>query len=126
MRESVVEKHLRKQVIAKGGWIRKMVWPGHKGAPDRLVVWPGFRLHAPDGPHSGRPDVAKYLSDARAAIAAEMPGSAVIDFIECKAPKGPTADHQIREHNKLRALGCTVLILDSIEAVDRYIAERTS
>lgn len=104
MRESVVEKHLRKQVIAKGGWIRKMVWPGHKGAPDRLVIWPFTSYDSADEPY---PD-------------------ALIDFVECKAPKGPTADHQIREHNKLRALGCTVLTLDSIEAVDRYIAERTS
>lgn len=103
MRETKVEEHLRKQVIANGGWIRKMVWPGHKGSPDRLVIWPWHHL-----------------------VAGLLRGFPVIDFVELKAPKGPTADHQIREHDKLRAMGCTVLILDSIEAVDRYIAERTS
>lgn len=104
MRETKVEEHLRKQVIANGGWIRKMAWPGHVGSPDRLVIWPPL-------------DRNSYDCDRC------MP---TIDFVELKRPKGPTADHQIREHDKLLALDCTVLILDSIEAVDCYIAERTS
>lgn len=103
MRESTVEKHLRKRATAAGALVRKMVWPGHRGAPDRLVIWPPDPMLKVVGVHLPR-----------------------IDFVELKRPKGPTADHQTREHEKLRALGCNVFILGSIEAVDRYIAERTS
>lgn len=98
MRETDVEKHLRKQVIAKGGLIRKMIWPGHRGAPDRLVVW-RQNLYGTGN---------------------------VIDFVELKAPGKKPDPHQEREHAKLRAAGCTVIVLDTIEAVDTYIARRTS
>ena len=101
MRESDVEKHLRKQVIAKGGLIRKMIWPGHRGAPDRLVIWPV-------GPYAG----ARFQNR--------------INFVELKAPGKKPDPHQDREQAKLRAAGCSVFTLDSIEAVDQYIAERTS
>lgn len=102
MRETVVEKHLRKRVIAAGGLIRKMIWPGHRGAPDRLVVWAeghhrNWSAHAPD-----------------------------IHFIELKRPGGRLDEHQVREHQKLRDMGCTVITLDSIEAVDAYIERRTN
>lgn len=101
MRESAVEKHFRKQVLFHGGWVRKMIWPGHKGAPDRLAIWP--------------------LSMTPA-----WKTTPWIDFVELKRPKGPTAEHQKREHDKLSALGCNVFVLDTIEAVDNYIRERTS
>ena len=102
MRESTVEAHLRKKATAAGALVRKMVWPGHRGAPDRLVIWPERRVQG--------------WNDLEPAI----------DFVELKRPGGKLEDHQVREHEKLRSMGCTVLTLDSIEAVDRYIAERTS
>lgn len=98
MRETTVEKHLRKRVIAAGGLIRKMIWPGHRGAPDRLVVWPAC---------------------------SECPQNN-LDFIELKRPGGRLDEHQAREHAKLYGLGCSVITLDSIEAVDAYIEQRTS
>jgi len=101
MRETKVEAHLRKKATAAGALVRKMVWPGHRGAPDRLVVWPGSFA---------------FMSDD---------AEAVVHFIELKRPGGTLEDHQVREHEKLRSMGCAVYILDSIEAVDRYIAERT-
>lgn len=101
MRESDVEKHLRKKATAAGALVRKMIWPGHRGAPDRLVIWPE-RL--------GR------------SVGVEQH----IDFVELKAPGKKPDPHQEREHEKLRGMGCAVYTLDSIEAVDRYIAERTS
>lgn len=100
MRESTVEKHLRKKATAAGALVRKMVWPGHRGAPDRLVIWKPLRV--------------------------DLGWRPAIDLIELKRPGGTLEDHQVREHDKLRSMGCTVLTLDSIEAVDRYIAERTS
>lgn len=103
MRESTVEAHLRKKATAAGALVRKMIWPGHRGAPDRLVIWRAepwtccLRCNAPS-----------------------------IHFIELKAPGKKPDPHQEREHERLRSMGCTVLILDSIEAVDEYIAQRTS
>ncbi|MDU2942391.1 MAG: VRR-NUC domain-containing protein [Citrobacter sp.] len=41
-----------------------------------------------------------------------LPGGRLI-FVECKAPgKSPRAD-QLREHERLRAMGFTVVVLDS-------------
>lgn len=41
MKESRVEGHLVKRVTAAGGSVRKCVWLGRRGAPDRVVLWPG-------------------------------------------------------------------------------------
>ena len=99
MRETVVEKHLRKKATAAGALVRKMIWPGHRGAPDRLVVWPPVRV--------------------------DLGWRPVIDFVELKAPGKKPDPHQEREHQKLRGVGCPVFVLDTIEAVDEYIARRT-
>ena len=98
MRESTVEMHLRKKATAAGALVRKMIWPGHRGAPDRLVVWP----QGPD------------RINAR------------VHFVELKAPGKKPDPHQEREHEKLRGAGCAVYILDTIEKVDEYIARRTT
>jgi hypothetical protein len=97
MRESTVEMHLRKKATAAGALVRKMFWPGHRGAPDRLVIWAEGLGRQPR-----------------------------IDFVELKAPGKKPDPHQEREHEKLRSMGCMVLILDNIEAVDDYIAKRTA
>jgi hypothetical protein len=41
MREARIEAHLKKQVEKHGGICRKWVCPGYRGAPDRIVIWPG-------------------------------------------------------------------------------------
>ena len=40
MKETRVEAHLVKRVRETGGFIRKLVYPGRRGAPDRLCGWP--------------------------------------------------------------------------------------
>ena len=40
MREARIEKYFNDQVKLHGGSTRKVVFPGHRGAPDRLVLWP--------------------------------------------------------------------------------------
>jgi hypothetical protein len=102
MRESTVEMHLRKKATAAGALVRKMIWPGHRGAPDRLVIWP-------QGPE-------QYCVPLIAAT---------VDFVELKAPGKKPDPHQEREHAKLRSMGCRVVVLDTIEAVDEYIARST-
>lgn len=43
MRERDIEAHLVRRVKELGGEIRKVAWPGRRGAPDRLVMLPGRR-----------------------------------------------------------------------------------
>lgn len=43
-------------------------------------------------------------------------------FIEFKAPGLDLEPHQAREHERLKALGVRVLMLNSIEGVDKFIA----
>jgi hypothetical protein len=40
-RERDIEHYLAKRVKAMGGEIRKVEFPGHRGAPDRRVMLPG-------------------------------------------------------------------------------------
>ena len=39
--EGEIEAHLKKRVEQLGGEIRKLAWVGRRGAPDRMVWWPG-------------------------------------------------------------------------------------
>lgn len=101
MLEKTVEKHLRDRVIETGGLVRKLMFPGHKGAPDRLVGW-----SAREG-RGGR--------------------SSVHVLVELKRPKGPGAEaHQLREHTKLRAIGFDVRVIHTKEEVDAFILEMTT
>lgn len=102
MRESKVENHLVARAEEHRALVRKLAYIGRRGAPDRMVVW-GERYRCGDA----------------------FPYATEIDFVELKAPGQKPDPHQEREHARLRALGCNVFVLDSIEAVDTYIKERT-
>lgn len=102
MRESKVEKHLVSRAEEHGALVRKLAYIGRRGASDRMVIW---------------------CEDPTWAAGDGLP--ARIDFVELKAPGQKPDPHQEREHARLRALGCNVFVLDSIEAVDTYIASRT-
>lgn len=43
MRESTVEGYLVDRVKATGGFVRKQIWLGCNGAPDRFCWWPNGR-----------------------------------------------------------------------------------
>lgn len=47
-----------------------------------------------------------------------------IHFVELKAPGEEPTTAQVREHERLRAMGFSVAVLDSKEAVDRWIELR--
>lgn len=57
----------------------------------------------------------KFVSPGRRSVPDRivlLPGGRIV-FVECKPPgKAPRAD-QLREHKRLRALGFTVVVLDS-------------
>lgn len=48
----------------------------------------------------------------------------IADFIEFKAPGQKPTPLQAREHEKLRALGFPVMVIDSKEGVDDYMLSR--
>ncbi|MDP4146945.1 MAG: VRR-NUC domain-containing protein [Bacillota bacterium] len=49
-----------------------------------------------------------------------LPGGRSI-FVELKAPNNTPTAKQLLQHKKLRALGFTVLVIDSKEKVDEFI-----
>lgn len=69
------------------------------GGETRKVVWPG-RKHAPDR-------LAGWFSRHI--------------LVELKRPGVKPCDGQLREHERLRAMGFEVYVIDSREAVDRLI-----
>lgn len=57
----------------------------------------------------------KFVSPGRRSVPDRivlLPGGHLI-FVECKAPGKPPRADQLREHERLRALGFTVVVLDS-------------
>ena len=106
--EGKVEDYLVEQSAVYGALVRKLAYIGRRGAPDRMVVW--------------SPAVLAEFAGLKVSRAHSFP--AIIDFVELKAPGQKPDPHQEREHERLRALGCNVHVIDSKEAVDRYIAMR--
>lgn len=97
--EAKVEAYLVEQVEARGALTRKLKWIGRRGAADRLVVWPALRV--------------------------DLGWKAQVDFVEVKALGKTPEDLQAREIARLRAMGCNVFVLDSVEAVDAYVKGRS-
>ncbi len=97
MRESKIERYLHLQVRKAGGDTRKNT--GRIHIPDRLVIWPGAIYVFGTA--------VKHMTD--------------IHFVETKAPGKKARPGQLREHARLRKLGCTVWVLDTKEKIDHYI-----
>ena len=99
MKERDIERYLVKRVKALGGEVRKVQWVGRRNAPDRLVMLPGL-----------------------------FDGTGTATFVELKNPETiktfPADAHeraQAREHQHMRELGQTVLVLGTIEQVDEWL-----
>jgi hypothetical protein len=104
MLESKVEKYLVKRIEAIGGTAEKFTSPNRRSVPDRLVLL-GHRL---EEDHYGCP-LSQPLIIPEAI------------FVELKAPgKKPTPAQQ-RDHERRRAMGFRVEVLDSVEAVDEFV-----
>lgn len=97
MRESTIENYLVNRVKELGGEVRKVQWIGRRGAPDRLAMLP---FHSRNGAFS-----------ACATI-----------WVELKAPGEKAKPHQKREHDRMRAVGQIVVVIDSFEGVDALLA----
>ena len=99
MPERDIRKALKKRVEAYGGEIRAVAWLGRAHAPDVLV------LFAPKGTEWVEPNA--------------RPGTHT--FIETKAPDGVPRDGQLREHARMRAAGCVVLVISTLEQLDAWL-----
>lgn len=94
MLESAVEAYFVKRVKALGGEVRKVQWVARRKAPDRFAMFP---------------DTSPNF------------------WAEIKRPgyeRNPHTEAQEREHNRMRAMGEIVHVLDSFDAVDAALAAR--
>lgn len=98
LRERDIERYLVKRVKALGGEVRKVAWQGRAGAPDRLVMLP--EVH----------------NDRTGAVY----GGAW--WVELKAPGVKPEPHQLREHERMRAMGQRVVVIDSTEGVEELLS----
>ncbi|WP_334029022.1 hypothetical protein [Burkholderia orbicola] len=70
-------------------------------------------------------DAYKFSSPARVSVPDRIVifPPARIYFVELKRPGGVVTKGQLREHERLRALGCDVRVIDSREGVDAFVQE---
>lgn len=95
MRESDIEDYLVKRVKAMGGEVRKVKWIGRIGAPDRLVMLPFIVNGCITCPTL---------------------------WVELKAPGEKARPSQVREHERMRAMGQRVEVIDSLEGVEELLS----
>ncbi len=93
-RESDVEAHLVKRVKELGGECRKVTWIGRNGAPDRLVMLPGVTVWV------------ELKAEGLAAL----------------FPHTPHERQQHREHERMRAMGQRVVVIDNYAGVEELLA----
>jgi hypothetical protein len=97
MRESDIEQYLVDRVKNLDGEVRKVAWIGRRGAPDRIVMLPRGRAS------SGAVRACSTL------------------WVELKAPGVKPESYQLREHERMRAMGQVVFVIDSLDGVDELL-----
>lgn len=102
MKEIAVENYLAKRVKEIGGEVRKVVWPGRRGAPDRCVMMP-------DRARFGVPQRTTYWVELK------RPG------LGATFPNNAHERQQAREHVRMRACGQSVSVIDTKEGVDLFV-----
>jgi len=103
MRESQIEAYGKGRAEEAGGVVRKVKWIGRKSAPDRILMLPGADTDF------GKP--RRWLPPATI-------------WVEFKATGEKPTAAQLREHERMRAVGQVVLVWDSIEAIDKWFEGR--
>jgi hypothetical protein len=104
MRESTIEAYLVARVKELGGECRKVSWQGRKGAPDRLVMLPG------------QDSILNFKSSRTVWVELKAEGLAAL------FPHTPHERQQHREHERMRAMGQRVVVVDSYAGVDEVLA----
>ena len=108
--EKTIEAYLVRQVAKIGGVAEKFTSPNRRSVPDRLVLLPGDMVSEDEyGCQLARP--WRVQGD--------------IIFVELKAPGKKVSEAQQRDHDKRRAMGFRVEVIDSKEGVDEFIRSVT-
>jgi hypothetical protein len=107
--ERDIRKALKARVEAYGGTVRAVAWLGRRNAPDVLCLFP----------YDSRFGVLWFGKRDWPTAGAELH-----PFIEAKAPDGKPTDAQLREHERMRVAGCTVLVISTIAQLDAWLPPR--
>lgn len=93
--EGIIVAYARKRLTEKGCLCRKIGYEGRRGCPDMLVLVP------------------------------EIPSRpAKVKFIEFKKDENAQPDpHQLREHERMRAVGADVRVIGTRQQVDELVQE---
>jgi len=106
--EGEVQAYGAEQLKKHGCLVRKISYEGRRGCPDQLVLVPE------------RQHVAFHRPAVKTAV---ILGAGVL-FIEYKKAENIEPElHQLREHERMRAVGADVRVIGSKEQVDALIQE---
>ncbi len=98
--EGEIVAYARKRLKEKGCLCRKISYEGRRGCPDMLVLVPHFSFHG---------------------VILRMPR---IVFIEFKKDENTEPEpHQLREHERMAAVGADVRVIGSVAQVDALLEE---
>ncbi len=103
MRESKIRKALKARVESYGGEIRAVSWLGRHSAPDVLALLPA--IDRPCTIH-GRVFYGRKGQNV---------------FVETKRPGKDATAAQAREHERLRASGCVVVLVRNMAELDAWL-----
>ena len=98
--EGDLRKKLKARVEAYGGEIRAVSWLGRNHAPDVLCLFP-------EGSRFSNQESGWYQD--------------LHPFVETKAPGGKPSAAQAREHQRMRAAGCEVLVISTEAQLDEWL-----
>jgi len=107
MRESKIREVLKARVEAYDGEIRAVSWLGRRNAPDVLALLP-FVI---DWQHT--------FSEGMVFRPRRTQGSHV--FVETKRPGKDATAAQAREHERMRAAGCSVVMVRDMSELDAWL-----
>lgn len=93
--EGNLRKLLKARVIAYGGTIRAVSWLGRRNAPDVLVLFPSWGVTTATSAHHVFVETKGVEPDARAA--------------------------QLREHERMRDAGCTVVVCRNEQELNQWL-----
>ena len=103
--EGKIQEYGNTQLKARGCLVRKISYEGRRGAPDTMVGVPERLANS----KKGHPSL-EFRTD--------------ILFLEYKKDEDTKPDpHQIREHERMRAVGMDVRVIGSKRQVDELIKE---
>lgn len=105
--ERQIEARLVKRVKELGGECRKVQWIGRRGAPDRIVMLPGF-------PAPVAQDM-RIIDGRTLWVELKAPGRAAT------FPKNAHEKAQHREHERMRKMGQRVEVVDSYEQIEELL-----